>query len=182
MTARKKPTPAKRPLIVAKATAKKAAKPGEDKKTGAKPIAQQKLDAFGADKVCELITDGKTLTEIAQAARVSFGSLQTWLEAVPERSARAREARRLAARLYDEEALTGIQLAKDQFSLAKAKEAAHHLRWRAAKIDPKGYGDKLGIGAASDLPPLPQPAAPQVTVNFEIPPAEAYAKMLTKGG
>lgn len=175
MATRKKPAPAKRPVIVAKTVAKK--------KTGAKPIAQQKLDAFGAAKVCELITDGKTMTYIAQMAGVSFGSLQTWLEAVPERSARAREARRLTARLYDEEALDGIQRAKDQFSLAKAKEAAHHLRWRSAKIDPKGYGDKLGIGAATDLPPLPAQPAAQVTVNntIEIPPAEAYAKMLTKG-
>jgi hypothetical protein len=35
--------------------------------------------------------------------------------------------------------------ASDAFELAKAKELAHHYRWRASKIAPKLYGDRLQV-------------------------------------
>lgn len=150
------------------------------KKRTAPAIA--KLDAYGIENVCANLIEGKTLTGIAKLAKVSIGSLLTWLDQQPERSARAREARIQAAKVWDERALEGIEKAKDPFQLAKAKEAAHHLRWRAAKIAPRDYGDKLGLGQAADLPPLPVPAGAEVTVtnNFELPPGEAYAQMLTR--
>ena len=39
----------------------------------------------------------------------------------------------------------GIAQASDPFELAKAKELAHHYRWRASKIAPKLYGDKQSV-------------------------------------
>lgn len=146
-TAKKKAPVKPKARSAAPATTKKA-------KSGPKPLAMQKLDAFGIDKLCAAITDGRTLTETAKAIGVSIGSLITWMDGDAERSVRAREARIQAAKGWDEKALSGILEAKNGFTLAKAKEAAHHLRWRASKIAPKEYGDKLAVGQADDLLPL----------------------------
>ena len=49
------------------------------------------------------------------------------------------------AELWDQVAVEGIERATDTFELAKAKEIAHHYRWRASKIAPKLYGDKQSV-------------------------------------
>lgn len=116
--------------------------------------AKAKLDAFGIDAVCGCIADGESMTGTAEKIGVSFGSLSVWINADPERSARVREVRALTARAWDEKAERGIESAKDQFELQKAKELAHHYRWRSTKIAPRDYGDKLAVGQADDLAPL----------------------------
>ena len=108
-----------------------------------KGSAQKKLNAIGIDAICEHIGDGKSLTSIAREADVSIGSLTAWLNADAERSARAREVRADTARLWDEKAEEEIRRATDPFELGIARELAHHYRWRAAKIAPREYGDKL---------------------------------------
>jgi hypothetical protein len=109
---------------------------------GAKTAA---LDKKGIASVCDDIVDKKSLTQIAHEAGVSTGMLLCWIEADPERSARAREARALTARLWDERAETVVAAAEDPFQLARAKELAHHYRWRASKIAPRDYGDKQQV-------------------------------------
>lgn len=128
--------------------AKKPAKPGP------KPVAKTKLDEYGIARLCSDIVGGMTLTAAAKKVGVSIGTLITWIDADVERSACAREARAQAAKVWDEEALALITNAKDPFELAKARESAQHLRWRASKIAPKEYGDKLALGQADDLKPL----------------------------
>jgi transposase len=108
-------------------------------------IAKEKADAFGIDQVCERVSEGLTLTKIAQEIGISIGSLLTWIESDTERSARARETRVATARLWDEKAEQCIEGAPDEFELKRAKELAHHYRWRAAKIAPKEYGDRLEV-------------------------------------
>lgn len=107
--------------------------------------ATDKLDAFGTDALCEAIAEGSSLTAIAKQVKVSIGSLLSWINADTERSARTREVRSATARLWDEKAEDEIRGAKNALQLAKARELSHHYRWRASKIDPKGYGDKLGV-------------------------------------
>lgn len=114
--------------------------------------AQQKLNALGIDAVCERIGNGESMTAIAQNVGVAFGSLSAWLAADGERSARARDARQATARHWDEKAEAEIAAAIDPFSLSRAKELAHHYRWRASKIAPREYGDKLALGGADELP------------------------------
>lgn len=111
-----------------------------------------KLDAVGIDSVCEDISDGCSLTSIAIKANVSIGSLLAWLEAMPERSSRAREARTAMAKLWDERAEAIILNAGEEFDLKKAKELAHHYRWRASKIAPREYGDKLELAGDAERP------------------------------
>ena len=70
-------------------------------------------------------------------------TLSQWIASDEEHSARAREARIHAARIWDEKALSVIEQALDPFELQRAKELAHHYRWRASKTAPKEYGDKV---------------------------------------
>jgi hypothetical protein len=123
-------------------------------KPGAKPIAKGKLDQVGIQLICSKIMDGNSLTDIAAEVGVSFGTLQSWFDSNSEYSARAREARAATAKFWDDKATRTIELASDQFELSKAKELAHHYRWRAAKIAPREYGDKIAVGGADDLPPI----------------------------
>lgn len=121
-------------------TKKKVAAPVEKKVS-----ASSKLEAYGIDRFCADIAETKSMTTIAEEVGVSVGSLLTWIESDPDRSARARASRIATALLWEERAQSGIEDAPDQFALAKAKELAHHFRWRASKIAPKDYGDKQEV-------------------------------------
>lgn len=125
------------------------------KESKARPqAARDKLDAFGMDAVCAAILHPKPMHVIASEIGVSQGSLIAWIGADAERSARAREARAQTAQMWDDKATQVIEDALDQFELAKAKELAHHYRWRAAKIAPREYGDKVDLnhGVQPDNP------------------------------
>lgn len=105
--------------------------------------ARTKLDALGIDAVCDAIGSANSLTQIARENGVSIGSLLTWIEADPDRSARVKDSRSVMARYWDEKAETCIAEAPDEFELKRAKELSHHYRWRAAKIAPREYGEKV---------------------------------------
>lgn len=108
------------------------------------PLSQaERIELVDFDVVTERLSTGVTLTQIAKDARVSIGFLLQWIAADEKRSARAREARAQAAKLWDEKALDVIEQAADPFELQKARELAQHYRWRAAKAAPKDYGDKM---------------------------------------
>lgn len=117
----------------------KAKAPPEKKAT----TAGQRMEAYGIDAIADDVSGAKTMTEIAAAIGVTVGQLSTWIAADVEHSARVREARTVAARYWDERSEKEILSASDPFELARAKELAHHYRWRAAKIAPKEYGDKV---------------------------------------
>lgn len=158
---------AKKPTKPKKVVAKKP-----KAKTGPKPKAKNKLAVIGIDVICAKIMDGNSMTDIAAESGVSFGTLHAWLAANPEHSARAREARAATAKLWDDKATSTIESAGDQFELSKAKELAHHYRWRASKIAPREYGDKLAVGGADDLPPIKS--------DVNVRPDEAYLAILGK--
>lgn len=103
------------------------------------------LDEKGIDWLCDKLTEGATQRAICEELGIGIASLGRWIAAEPERSARTREARSAAAREFEERASEGIEAAIDAFALAKAKEMAHHLRWKASKANPREYGDKLEI-------------------------------------
>ena len=107
------------------------------------PTIAERIDAFGIEAVCERLADGVTMTAIAEEIGVTVGKLSQWIASDEEHSARAREARIHAARIWDEKALSVVEQAQDLFELQRAKELAHHYRWRASKISPKEYGDKV---------------------------------------
>ena len=115
--------------------------------SGPPSLARPRLDKFGIDALCEQIINGVTMTAIAKSVGVTMGAMIEWIAADPDRSARAREARSQASMTWDEAAEKKLEEAADPFELAKARELAFHLRWRASKIAPKIYGDRLDLNA-----------------------------------
>ena len=138
----KKATPAKKP-VAAKKAAGKAAPARAKVQTKKQPTITERIEAFGIEAVCERLANGVTMTAIAEEIGVTVGKLSQWIASDEEHSARAREARIHAARIWDEKALSVIEQALDPFELQRAKELAHHYRWRASKTAPKDYGDKV---------------------------------------
>ena len=102
------------------------------------------LDALGVDAVCEMIVDGASYAHIASSAGVSKSAFIAWVARDADRSARVREARILSAQTFDELAELSISQASDVFELSRAKELAHHYRWRAAKRSPE-YRENKGV-------------------------------------
>ena len=113
------------------------------KKLTRPPVARTRCDEFGINAICDMIASGVSMTAISQEIGVSIGSLITWLESDSERSARMREARAKSAKVWDEKAEQVVRDAPDKFELEKARELAHHYRWRAKAIAPRDYGDKV---------------------------------------
>lgn len=141
--------------MATKKPAKKAAKakrPTTKELIGGKGGAcQRKLNALGIEGVCAEIVERGTMTKAAIAIGVSIGSLISWIEANPERSARARSVREHMASYWDEQAETVLMESVDTLGVAKARELAQHYRWRASKIAPRQYGDKLQVDASVGL-------------------------------
>ena len=135
--------------------------------------AQAALNAVGIEGICRMIYDGKPLVKIARELRLSQGSLIAWLAADPERSARAKEARRATAQMWEEKAERVISLAKTPLALAKARELAHHYRWRASKINPADFGNKVQAELSG---PEGGPIKSEAVVSVEA--GEAYLRML----
>lgn len=105
-----------------------------------------KVGHVGLDAICAMIREGQSLRAIAKRTGVQISTLSEWLSH-PDRSARARGSRALTAQLWDEKAEEVLKdvnpAAVTQTELGRARELAQHYRWRASKINPKEYGDKL---------------------------------------
>lgn len=94
------------------------------------------------DDILQRIEAGESINQIAATLGVNRSTLWRWLEQDVQRSARAKSSRTISAQAWEEKAEDVIKDAADPFSLAKAKELAHHYRWRASKISP-AYGEKI---------------------------------------
>lgn len=110
------------------------------------------LDEKGIDWLCDQLTNGATQRKLCEGLGIDPATMCRWIAADPQRSARTREARIAAARFYEELAGLVIEEAEDQFTLAKAKELAHHYRWKASKANPKEFGDKVTVGGDAENP------------------------------
>jgi hypothetical protein len=110
------------------------------------PVAQDKINAYGLDAICDDILNGLPLRTIAKNLGVDIAQLCRW-KAQPQHSARVSDALAATAEYWEQVAADGLASATNMFELAKARELAHHYRWRASKICPKLYGDKQTIDA-----------------------------------
>lgn len=105
-------------------------------------ITAQKIKSFGIDSIVDRIYDGKPMTAIAREIGVSQSSLSEWC-AKPDNSARVSAARADTAEYWDRKAEEELRAATCPDEIAVARELAHHYRWRASKIAPRTYGDKI---------------------------------------
>ena len=121
----------------------KPSRKAEERSKDPRSTAARKCDEFGTDALCEHLMGGGSLTSAAAQLGVSLSAFIAWVESDADRSARAREARAAAAKLWDELAEHHIASAADVFQLSRAKELAHHYRWRAKAVAPRDYGDKV---------------------------------------
>lgn len=97
--------------------------------------------------------DCKTLSEIAVHYKCVVSNVLRWIECDNERVLRVHDARVTAARAWEEKAIDVTLAATNHFELAKANSLACHYRWRASKIAPKVYGDKVEqIVSGGDTP------------------------------
>lgn len=94
------------------------------------------------DEILSRIESGESISQISESVGHNRSRLHRWLDENPERSARAVLSRRISAAAYDDLAESCIQKASNAFQLAKAKDLAHHYRWRASKISPD-YSEKI---------------------------------------
>lgn len=109
------------------------------------PDAENKLDLFGIEDLCDRIVQGDTQTLICKEIGISIPSLARWISLDASRSARVFEARQQAARSFAERAESVLSEARNPFGLAKARELAFHYRWQASKASPREFGEKLEI-------------------------------------
>jgi transposase-like protein len=112
-----------------------------------------KTDAIDLDWMCDRIAGGASMADLARHYGIDTGQFSVWCAADAQRSARIKSARAISAAHWDEKAERGLEGAEDQFELSRAKEMAHHYRWRASKISPD-YGDKSTVthaGAVAHL-------------------------------
>lgn len=110
-----------------------------------------KQPAIDIDALCAMIEDGEPLAACAEKLGRSRQSLYEWINYDPLRSARVNESRKRSAAAIIERTRANIEAATNPFSLAKAKELAHHDRWHASKIAPKEYGDKIDVAHSGGI-------------------------------
>ena len=86
------------------------------------------------------LAEGQHLTGMAKEVGVTLATLLEWINRDPNRRAQFSEARRRTAQMWEERAEKVLLEAKGKDELYKARELAHHYRWRASKIAPREYG------------------------------------------
>ena len=111
----------------------------------------EKSDTVVEHIIGELI-DGKSLRQICDADDMpNRRTVMRWLEVDDDFATKYARARVLQADLMDDkineliETVTPASAPADRVKLAA-------LQWRAAKLEPKKYGDKLALGGDSNAP------------------------------
>ncbi|AMM23003.1 hypothetical protein [Variovorax sp. PAMC 28711] len=119
--------------------------------TGVKFSAETAIDKLGIEALCDRLIGGETQNEICRKLKISPGSMARWIALDDERGARVREARIHAARAWDEKASEVIIEARTAIDVSKARELAHHYRWRAKMANPREYGEKLQVDQTTTI-------------------------------
>lgn len=109
---------------------------------------KKQLDDIGIDSICSRIIEGDSITEIAKSHDIEPTTLRAWLRSDDARYARARDAIEQSADTCDEQA---FELLKTEKDVSRARELAHHLRWRAKIRNPKRYGDRVDMNIDGQL-------------------------------
>ena len=97
------------------------------------------------DEIVEYLLEGYSFRQIAEILKVKLTTLHDFTHR-SEHSARVREALEYSAQTFDdkaEEVLISAEGTKEE--LMRARELAQHYRWKAAKRNPRRFGDKVDV-------------------------------------
>jgi hypothetical protein len=102
-----------------------------------------------AERICDGLMDGLSLVKICQAENMPHRrTVLRWWEKDPDFATKCARARVLQADLMDDMIIDLINsVTPESASADRVKLAA--LTWRAAKLAPKKYGDKLDLTHAA---------------------------------
>lgn len=118
-----------------------------------------------ADKVCDLIADGKSLRQIeAMDGMPGTSTMVRWLQDDPEFRAQYAHAREIQAELLADElieiaddgrndwmTLESGNTVVDQEAIQRSKLRIDTRKWIASRLLPKKYGDKQQIEHSGDV-------------------------------
>lgn len=106
---------------------------------------RQKLDAVGIDEIERMVLQGVSVRTMAETIGVTLDAVVDWTSDV-QRSARIWQARQKCATMWEEKAVEVLQEASGptgsyaNVAVARARELAHHYRWRAGNLRRDLYG------------------------------------------
>jgi hypothetical protein len=109
-----------------------------------------------ADKLCEAIIEGAALYRVCE--KPGFPGERTvyqWLEKHPEFAQQYARARELQ---QDRAADEIIEIADNELDPNKARIRVDARKWRASKLAPKKYGDRVDMNLSGTLQTTPQEA------------------------
>lgn len=105
-----------------------------------------------ADEICERLALGESLNHICSGSTMpAHTTVLRWLAAETAFRTQYAHARQLQADFYHDE-VTDIADNATDASLARLQIDAR--KWKASKLAPKKYGDKLEVGGDPDAPIL----------------------------
>ena len=183
--ATKKPAVKTKAASVAGKAAGKAVKSEAKKQKGRPTVFTPAL----ADRICELIAEGRPNREICKMVGIAEKSLYNWLSNNPGfvqqyATSKERQADFYAQQIVgiSDEATVEVRHQGEDvvLDISSSAVARNRLRidarkWIASKLAPKKYGEKLQVGGAEDLPPIKSEGT--LTLSAD----EAYKRMLSGG-
>jgi hypothetical protein len=94
------------------------------------------------DRICVGIAEGSSLRELCADGKPSIETIRVWLIEDADFSAQYTRAREAQAEFYADEI---IHISDTEPDPAKARNRIDARKWKASKLAPKVYGDKLTL-------------------------------------
>ena len=104
-----------------------------------------------ADSICERLVNGESMRRIsADPGMPSRSTMLRWMADIPEFEAKCARARLMQADTMDDMVVDVIDsVDEDNAHSMKVKLAA--IQWRAAKLNPKKYGERLDLNHSGSV-------------------------------
>ena len=120
-----------------------------------------------AENICDLVARGLSLRTICVKSDMpSMSTVCKWLKENPEFSEQYARAREEQADIFADEIIEIADAVEpDSAAVAKAKLQIDARKWRAAKMSPKKYGDKVEQQITGNL-----------AVNVDVPLSDLFLK------
>jgi hypothetical protein len=107
-------------------------------------------DAALMDSICEELGAGASLIDITTRRRISRASVLSWVRDIPEAANKYTDARADQADAHADRILAlADKLEKNLIDPNAARVILDAMKWSAAKLRPKVYGDRLDVAIES---------------------------------